>query len=312
MKAEYSPPDTASADDWDRHWRDFADLAAESPAKAFRHRLVVEALHEQGGPERLLDVGSGAGDLAARIRAAFPDADILGLELSRVGVALSQARVPDATFVTRDLLVESEVEPGHRGWATHAVCSEVLEHVDHPDALLRAVQPYFAPGCRLIVTVPGGPISAFDRHIGHRRHFTAEDLADLLEQAGFAVESVRCAGFPFFNLYRLAVVARGRRLASDVAHLEGSPRVTARVAMRTAGFLLRFNRSNSRRGWQLVASAVLRRGYPAAAFDQAIAARQARPSSGSGKPLVGSDGANAGQDTSAAAPGVSGRLRPPR
>ncbi len=32
---------------------------------------------------------------------------------------------------------------------------------------------YLAPGCRLVVTVPGGPRSAFDRHIGHRRHFSA-------------------------------------------------------------------------------------------------------------------------------------------
>jgi 2-polyprenyl-3-methyl-5-hydroxy-6-metoxy-1,4-benzoquinol methylase len=36
------------------------------------------------------------------------------------------------------------------------VCSEVLEHVDRPRELLANAAAYLAPGCRLVVTVPGG------------------------------------------------------------------------------------------------------------------------------------------------------------
>ena len=96
------------------------------------------------------------------------------------------------------------------------MCSEVLEHVAEPVRLLRNAKSLLAPGCRVIVTVPGGPRSAFDRHIGHHRHFTAADLRGVLTDAGFAVERVHRAGFPFFNLYKLAVIARGRRLIADV------------------------------------------------------------------------------------------------
>ena len=44
----------------------------------------------------------------------------------------------------------------YAGWATDAVCSEVLEHVDSPVLFLQAARPWLADGSRLIVTVPGG------------------------------------------------------------------------------------------------------------------------------------------------------------
>jgi hypothetical protein len=64
-------------------------------------------------------------------------------------------------------------------------------------------------------------------------------------------------GFPFFNLYRLTVVARGRHLADDVSARRGSPPLAARIAMRTFGLLLRLG-GGTRLGWQLVARATLR------------------------------------------------------
>jgi hypothetical protein len=108
-----------------------------------------------------------------------------------------------------------------------------------------------APGCRLVVTVPGGPRSAFDKHIGHRRHYTPDALRDLLQRAGFAVERATGAGFPFFNLYRLTVVARGDKLISDVAGGTAEVTGTARVAMRTFDVLFRANLPATRFGWQI-------------------------------------------------------------
>jgi hypothetical protein len=91
----------------------------------------------------------------------------------------------------------------------------VLEHVDDPVTLLRNAAAYVAPGCRLIVTVPGGWLHEFYRHIGHRRHYKPEELKHLLESAGLRVEKVYGAGFPFFNIYQMLVTMRGKRLAQD-------------------------------------------------------------------------------------------------
>ena len=87
----------------------------------------------------------------------------------------------------------------------------MLEHVDDPGALLASARRWLAPAALLVVTVPGGPMSAFDRHVGHRRHYTTTDLQSLLETTGFEVLVCGGAGFPFFNLYRRAVIARGAR-----------------------------------------------------------------------------------------------------
>lgn len=242
-------------DDWDRHWHDYAESAASNPAQAYRRRLVLRFLASGGNgvPARVLDIGSGTGDLAAEIRNGFPAAELLGLDVSAAAVERAARKVPEATFLQRDLVGGSEADPLHRGWATHAVCSEVLEHVEDPEALLVNVRSYLAPGCKLIVTVPGGPVSAFDRHIGHRQHFTAQSMRALLEQAGFVVERAARAGFPFFNLYRLIVLIRGERLVDEVAR--GAGPQSARLVMKIFGVLFRLNLTSSPWGWQVLAIA---------------------------------------------------------
>ena len=165
-------------------------------------------------------------------------------------------KVPGATFLEVNLLESSSPPVQFAGWATHAVCSEVLEHVDDPWQLLMNARPYLAPGCKLIVTVPGGPMSAFDHHIGHRRHYMPAQLRDLLESAGFQVDRSAGAGFPFFNLYRLVVIARGRRLVHDVSSQDKSGMPwPARVAMTMFRALFKFNLSRAPWGWQIIARA---------------------------------------------------------
>ncbi|MGZ4402489.1 MAG: class I SAM-dependent methyltransferase [Gaiellaceae bacterium] len=192
------------------------------PARAYRCRLILDLLQsfDRRERERILVIGAATGALAADLHRRFPAADIVGVEGNRDDVELARIAVPSATFIQRDLLREEEVDPRLRGWATTAVCAEVLEHVEEPRQLLRGVAPYLAPGGAIVVAVPGGPMSAFDRRIGHRRHFTSKTLSHLLEEAGFRVRHVQRSGFPFSNLS-----------------------------------LLRLDRERSPLGWQIVAAA---------------------------------------------------------
>lgn len=248
----------ASQDDWDAHWDHYAQSAAENPAQRMRHAIIARLLCEEAGKGtmHLFDLGSGQGDLVQKLEPLLPNARFVGAELSESGVAISQRKVPHATFIVADIFQPPAALNEFTNWATHAVCSEVLEHVDDPVAFLKRARDYLATGARLIVTVPGGPMSAFDRHIGHRQHFDRRKIHSMLEQAGYQVERTCLAGFPFFNLYRLLVIARGRRLAQDVeSKSEGISPGLASLAMKVFRFLFHANLLDSPFGWQVVATA---------------------------------------------------------
>jgi SAM-dependent methyltransferase len=228
----------ASSDDWDKHWNEHAAMLALNPAVAFRRRLVIEmlSLSDANGPVRLLELGC--------------------LDLSVKGVEIAGRNVPAAHFFQQDFTQPLRLEERYHGWATHVVCSEVLEHLDDPVAMLRNVRALFAPGCRIIVTVPAGPLSAFAKHIGHRRHYTQRLLETTLHQAGLVVAELRGAGFPFYNLYLLATIARGKKLIEDAGGQNGAtPSLAARLGMRVFSPLFKLNLNRSNLGWQVVAIA---------------------------------------------------------
>jgi histidinol-phosphate phosphatase family protein len=247
-----------SADDWDQHWSEYADLARANPAQRYRIDLILEqlarldALRPVGSSPRLLDIGSGPGDLLAAVAQQRPEAELVGIELSAEGVRHASAQVPRATFHQHDLLGPEPPPAELLGWAEVAVCSEVLEHVDEPGRFLQVATELMAPGGALVITVPGGPRTAFDRHIGHRRHYRPASLRHLLDQTGLRVERVSGVGFPFFDLYKLVVLLQGRRLATDVSE-QGEVSRLAEVAMRLFGLVLRPARNSRRFGWQMLA-----------------------------------------------------------
>jgi len=128
--------------------------------------------------------------------------------------------------------------------------------VDGPRALVQAMLGYLAPGGVLVVDGARRPMSAFDRHIGASQHFTRASIAALLAAAGCAVDRIYSGRFPFFNLYRLTVIARGRKLVTDGQARAG--RWAARWRDSRRRFyrgLFRFNLLDSPLGWQVVAVA---------------------------------------------------------
>lgn len=255
------PAVLGAPDGWDDHWRALGEASLNNPANGYRWRLVRDLLGHPPPGSLILDIGSGQGELSIALQAEHPACEVVGIEYSTEGVQrateAAAAVGSPVRFVQHDLLqpVPDDLLDGRR--ATHAVCSEVLEHVDDPVRLLHNAARCLAPTCRLVVTVPGGPRSAFDRHIGHRQHFRSQSLVSVLDRAGFRVEKVCRAGFPFFDLYKLAIILRGRRLVEDLQSMPSSAtRRRLSGAMVTAfGALFRLNLQDSPLGWQMAAVA---------------------------------------------------------
>jgi SAM-dependent methyltransferase len=251
------PPKNLGSDDWDRHWTTYGVALEENPANDYRNHLVLTHIGTPQSGDVIVDFGAGQGEMALLLQHRFADASVLGLEESPEGVARAQAAAAasgsNAQFQVCDLLTAPASPPTTN--ARFGVCSEVLEHVDDPVTLLRNAALHLAPGALIVVTVPGGPRSAFDRHIGHRDHFTTKRLRSILVDAGFSPEGVWAAGFPFFNLYKLAIIAQVQRF---VEGLEASPDAPSRL--QTIGskiFKLAFkaNLTKTPLGWQMLAVA---------------------------------------------------------
>ncbi len=242
------------SEQWNHHWDHYSRATEANPAQALRRRLIRRLLGQDaaGHDWAILDIGCGSGDLLAELARHFPEAAFAGIDLSESAITETARKTPQARLRQFDFSVPGKAPGDLQGWASHAVCSEVLEHVDDPGTVLANAAQCLKPGGRLVVTVPGGPMSAFDEHLGHRRHYTKAKLRDLLERAGLEVETAAAAGFPTFNLYRLVVIARGKRLIDDV---NDSPGLLARMAMAGFNGLLKFSLFDSPWGWQIVASA---------------------------------------------------------
>ncbi|NQV98352.1 MAG: class I SAM-dependent methyltransferase [Rhodospirillales bacterium] len=239
---------------WNAHWQRYAEATRLNPGQRYRRRLIQRLLGDGARADgtTILDVGCGAGDLLEAVAAAYPEARLGGIDQSAGGIAICQRLLPAAHLATLDISAPDFDAGPLTNWASHVVCSEVLEHIEQPVPVLKNLAQFMKADGRLIITVPGGPRSAFDRSIGHFRHYTPASLrADLLA-AGYRTELVTGSGFPLFNLYRLVVVLRGERLAQDI---DGRPGPLARFVMAIFRAVIGWSLFSSRFGWQIVAIA---------------------------------------------------------
>lgn len=232
-------------DNWDRHWSEIWAASDLAPATQWRTELILGllALPNQGEGCNLLEIGCGRGAFALAFQRRYPKALYLGLDKSSEAIRQAIGLPPNIRFLCQD-----PTEPGHEiSGHTHILCSEVLEHLDEPEKLLQAARSFLIPGGLFLATVPGGSPTAFDLHIGHRRHYSSRELEALFERCGY--EALRCsgAGFPFFNLYRGALRIRGERVIQDAA---GKPGFFLRLILRA--FLLLFRISSLSCGLQTV------------------------------------------------------------
>ena len=258
---DVGPPEGAQIDDWDHHWDSYGEAAEGNPANDYRRSLVRKLLGRPPAGSVVLDIGSGQGELAIHVRELYPDVAVRGVEYSASGVrrsrAAAAARGVEVTFTQRDLLEPVTLEPGEPA-ATHAICSEVLEHVDDPVALLRNAINLLAPGARVVVTVPGGPRSAFDKHIGHRTGTSRPIGCTVCSPTAGWRSSAYCAPASRSSTctsWRSSL--RGRRLIADVgSRPAGAAQSRAETIVINAfrkGFAV--NRDDFPFGWQMAAVA---------------------------------------------------------
>ncbi len=170
------------------------------------HQLALTWLRSHL-PGAVLDVGCGAGHLAALAEAAGHEVTGVDVEAG-VGVAGRMTH-----FVPADL--DRGLPDGIGGPFDLVVLADVLEHLRHPETLLAAVVELLRPAGEVFVSVPNfghwyprlrttaGRFDYDDRGIrdrAHARFFTERSFRRLLGSSGLELRSLRPAGLPLERL----------------------------------------------------------------------------------------------------------------
>jgi 2-polyprenyl-3-methyl-5-hydroxy-6-metoxy-1,4-benzoquinol methylase len=164
------------------------------------------------GFRNALEVGCGKGGFGRTLRAAAPEARLVGIEA-----------VPEQADYTRRAAVFDEVLEGYFPDVLSdrperfdlVVYNDVLEHIVDPWEVLRRTHDFLAPGGQVLASIPNVqflPVvldllrarwdyvesGVMDRT--HVRFFTRGSMLDMFEQAGYRVDV--CAGNGnLFDLY---------------------------------------------------------------------------------------------------------------
>jgi 2-polyprenyl-6-hydroxyphenyl methylase/3-demethylubiquinone-9 3-methyltransferase len=182
----------AASDYYDDYWSD-ADHAEPDPDTPARWDAVDRFLHVTVGT-RVLDVGCGAGFLAARLLAR--GASAAGMDISSRAIEAAAGRYPGVDFHTAS--ADGAPWPFDDSSFDAVVALEVVEHLFAPAFFFSEARRLLKPGGQLVVSTPYHgrmknlvlAFRGFDRHFdvngAHIRFFTPGALSRAYSTAGFS------------------------------------------------------------------------------------------------------------------------------
>jgi glycosyltransferase involved in cell wall biosynthesis len=140
--------------------------------------------------DTVLEIGAGIGNISGRLmskRLLYVAAERDPLHLHALRNRF--LRTPNVVVQQLDPARPEDFAAMERCFDT-ALCLNVLEYLEDPAAMLRAVRSSLHPNGTVIVLAPQGPalFGNVDRRLGHKRRYRAAELRALVEGQGFTVE----------------------------------------------------------------------------------------------------------------------------
>ncbi len=178
----------------------------------FIANVLKESLPPNG---RILDVGCGNGVISRHLgRLGY---NVLGVDVSDKTIEMARAIDPMPNVVFEKKSAEELVASGEKYDAV--ICSEVLEHLNDPGALLKVLASSLAEKGKLIITVPNGagPRETFVTkpvlRMRQKNNWMWKSIVKMKQSMGYSGTTVQSAAdnldhIQFFSKQDLEVLSR--------------------------------------------------------------------------------------------------------
>jgi SAM-dependent methyltransferase len=178
---------------YNEFWASCSDFSRYNPGARHRRRILGR-LVQNLSYRSVLDVGCGDCQNLLWLAAHSPkDVTFSGVDVSEKTIDDNQRRYPFASFAALDIAKQALPRTFDL-----VVCSEVIEHLDAPQAAVKNLAQQVAPGGHLVLTCPTGKVHATERHWGHVAHPTAADLRRMFQSTDMEIVTIENWGFPFY------------------------------------------------------------------------------------------------------------------
>lgn len=195
--------------------------ASASPLVRWIERRRVESILSQLRAQphhRILEVGVGSGIILAQVSSSHRT----GIDLSAYLLGIARSRLPaDVTLLEGNAERLTSYVPLSSFDGIY--CSEVLEHVQHPEVVMREMASALAPGGRVVISLPHERLidvfkaiirsfawlfprlRAYDQpNEWHLHAFSAADIRPFFAAAGLRMVSLKSIPFRFLPLRYVA------------------------------------------------------------------------------------------------------------
>lgn len=117
------------------------------------HAAIIARLRSRPPGRRwpLLDVGCGTGVFASRVKGAFPEAEVWGVDLSPEMIRMGRERWKSRPGEFRPVQGDSERLPFATGAFDVVTCSNSFHHYPHQERAVAEIRRVLRPGGRLIL-----------------------------------------------------------------------------------------------------------------------------------------------------------------
>jgi SAM-dependent methyltransferase len=171
---------------YDSLWGDNENLAAfRAEADHIRDVLTTEiadVVSQHLSPKaEVVDIGCGVGDLLLEVTKRQPQVKVAGLDFSPKAVEGAQKALPVGEFMRFTI---EQTLPYPSDTFDVVMCTDVLEHLEYPQDIVKELVRICRPGGSVFIVVPDGDVDVF---LGHYWFWNQTSLEAFLADWGAAV-----------------------------------------------------------------------------------------------------------------------------